>query len=1089
MSLFYGIFDAILKLIGAFSVSWIWRKCKNTFCFRRIAARYNPDGLHAETRAIIEGAITDILGPMELSPAEHETWSNALRHPENWKQLIYWAHNSGTTPEPQIGEWSRECGLNPSQLLHVLRQLCDRIQTLKTSHFPTDSQNVMNALVRLGEESDRNAERFVGEVRSLAPLRPEVKARYPAPWVKEGARRPTEPFVGRLEELAQLRQALTNDSKVVCVLGPAGQGKSSVLAAWRNPMSEPESHTGPGLYWCRPYDQTYSFEACLDDLHLYLTGVGIDRKDLTDPAQRVSTVCDLLKKYPCVIVLDGLERWLVRWSVNPDASAVDASENDRKGAVAGLDTFLLDALNWPTGGALVFASRAVPHALWGRPRVAIGGATGARDATLPDFTPSDTRELFDQKIVRATDEEIEAITRAWKGHAYALHLLAHLLAEQYGGNGAHWQDVAPHRDADFDRLLSAIFAQHEEDRSLLETIACHLGPTPLALLVDLCGVAEPELRKRLAALNAWQLVEFDGERTDQHALIRSYLRDRLGTQPLCVRTRELALWWAKQSVPANPQLLEELRPRLNAIDHAMDARDADLVSSLLYGKATSESNYAPEDWLLQFGMLTECVSYNNQAIMLFEDLVKNEGRLGLRSELAFAYDNRGSAHARAGDITNALADHSRSIEIFLKLIQYEDRRELRDSLAMSYNNRGNALQISGDFAGAMFDHSRAIAIYDELVRFEGRHDLRSELAMSYNNRGITRAESRDLAGALIDYGEAVTIYEELVECDGRRELRNYLAGCYNNRGLALADSGVLEGALGDYGLAITIYEELVDHDGRRELRRDLAMGYNNRGLALTDLRDLLGALADFDRALAILEVLVNREGRLELRRDLAMTYNNQGLALADSGNTDGALADYGHAIALCGELFERDRQLETRRDLAGYHNNRGGALWNSGDVLGAIADYNRAITLREELVDLEGRHELRRDLALSYNNRGIGHARLGASTEANYDFQRGISLLRICLEEGQGQLLADYVKGVGTYIHYAPSIHATAEATRHANDTLAILSNTLSAAPPNESLLQLTYRLLSLLDEGLAWLPEAGLDMKLRDRVAELLTP
>ncbi len=357
---------------------------------------------------------------------------------------------------------------------------------------------------------------------------------------------------------------------------------------------------------------------------------------------------------------------------------------------------------------------------------------------------------------------------AYGGHPFALTSLGQLLAARHGGDIAKWRELDPGR-GDIATLFDKVLDHHADDTPLLEIVACSIGSAPVAMLADLGQMEEGEARERLAHLQGWQLVEFSGGDADQHALIRRRLRHRIEDAARSALLGRMARWYGAREIRPNPQTLDELRPRLRAVEHALEAGDAEYATDLFYRKPAEESHYTTGGWLRRHGHLHESIRLNSQTAELLERLINQEGRRELRNGLAVAHNNRGVAFKNLGRLEEAIEDYDRAIAIFQELVEQDGRRELRNDLATTHNNRGNALADLGRLDEAMEDYDRAIAIYQELVEQEGRRELRNDRAKAYNNRGNALAELGRLDEAIEDYGRAVVIYQELVEQEGRRE--------------------------------------------------------------------------------------------------------------------------------------------------------------------------------------------------------------------------------------------------------------------------------------------------------------------------------
>jgi tetratricopeptide (TPR) repeat protein len=94
----------------------------------------------------------------------------------------------------------------------------------------------------------------------------------------------------------------------------------------------------------------------------------------------------------------------------------------------------------------------------------------------------------------------------------------------------------------------------------------------------------------------------------------------------------------------------------------------------------------------------------------------------LRNDFVAAYNNRGLARRKKGDLEGALADFSEAIR-------------LDPDFAIAYNNRAFGRQQKGDIEGAMADFDAAV-------------QRSPKRAYVYNNRGMARRDQGDVDGAL-----------------------------------------------------------------------------------------------------------------------------------------------------------------------------------------------------------------------------------------------------------------------------------------------------------------------------------------------------
>ena len=179
-----------------------------------------------------------------------------------------------------------------------------------------------------------------------------------------------------------------------------------------------------------------------------------------------------------------------------------------------------------------------------------------------------------------------------------------------------------------------------------------------------------------------------------------------------------------------------------------------------------------------------------EAVKHFTEAIK------LNPDHADAYNNRGAAYYKKGDVDSAISDYTEAIQ-------------LNPDHADAYNNRGAAYYKKGDVDSAINDYTDAIT-------------RNSRSATVYNNRGNVYVDKGDFDEAISDYTEAI-------------ELKSDYADAYYNRGTVYAKKGDFDKAIRDFDKAI-------------QLNPDDAEVYCNRGEVWLHLQEWEKAKSDLTTA-------------------------------------------------------------------------------------------------------------------------------------------------------------------------------------------------------------------------------------------------
>ncbi|MDM8551264.1 metallophosphoesterase [Desulfobacterales bacterium HSG2] len=132
-------------------------------------------------------------------------------------------------------------------------------------------------------------------------------------------------FAGRITEVSQLSQALSNKTPcIIVILGMAGQGKTTLAYKVLQEMKYYDFTSG---FWCTAYRGGYTFDMFLDSTLSYFLQEEYDARMFQTITMRINKLISILQEKPLLLVIDGFERWLRGWNEsfciqrNPDTFA------------------------------------------------------------------------------------------------------------------------------------------------------------------------------------------------------------------------------------------------------------------------------------------------------------------------------------------------------------------------------------------------------------------------------------------------------------------------------------------------------------------------------------------------------------------------------------------------------------------------------------------------------------------------------------------------------------------------------------------------------------------------------------------------
>jgi tetratricopeptide (TPR) repeat protein len=311
-----------------------------------------------------------------------------------------------------------------------------------------------------------------------------------------------------------------------------------------------------------------------------------------------------------------------------------------------------------------------------------------------------------------------------------------------------------------------------------------------------------------------------------------------------------------------------------------------------------------------------------EAMILHKEEEKVCEELGHQAGLARSYGSQAMILKAWGKSPKAMVLHKKEEKIWEDLVH-------RAGLAFSYGSQAMIFYDWGKLPEAMDLSKKAAEIFEELGHRPG-------LASCYANQAMILKTEKKFKEAMNLYKKAAKIFEEL----GRPA---QLARSYGNQAMIFYDWGKLPEAMDLNKKEEKMCEELGDRVG-------LARSYGNQGLILKAQGKLPEAMALHKKEEKMCEAMGDRAG-------LARSYGNQGLIFKAQGKSD-------EAMTLFKEQEKISEELSDRAGLALSYGNQATILKALGRFQEAMDLYKKVEEILEELGD-------RVQLTLSYGNQAL----------------------------------------------------------------------------------------------------------------------
>ena len=630
---------------------------------------------------------------------------------------------------------------------------------------------------------------------------------------------PVRKFAGRIQELETIKnQLLDPDTRAititsVCVVGLAGIGKTTLTSQLVRQLQLETTHFA-AVAWESLRSATGiapGFDWIVDSLLFTLSGGAISTATTVqdDYLKKTARLIELLKKQPCLIVLDNVETLL------------QTGQADRAGyfaaSCAEYAWLLKQLAETEHQSKVIFTCRENLAELPCRATktISLGGLDiDAAVALLQSFELS------------ATQSELTELAESYQGHPKALEMIGALIRDDSEFQGKverflrdrNWLLIR-----DIENLIDEVFTRLSEPEKtcLLRISVCQTSEYPLTLAViaaQMPELSEYDLKENvILALKRRQFLDYDRQRESYqlHPLIQEKAYRLLCKHPEHFRTANQQAYRYFLNIPLKPKTewksIHDIKPLLLAHYHACQAEDwdeaaiaiSDACESMrywshfkllicLYGKLI------PVDWKTGGQLVTSAATHIDilcQLGLVYQSSIKFEiASEYLQQSLSIARKNE---NKKAEAITlfyisnghNYLGDHQSTIKylqdylaISIEIEEYEIEYKVLNTLG--YINHDNE------------KYNLAIAYFSKALKVACKNIFSEGEALAFANLANTYIGLNKYDLAINHYNQYIAIVsqKQQVKC------KNYL----------LADLGDFFANIHKYKRVITWVQEPLE---------------------------------------------------------------------------------------------------------------------------------------------------------------------------------------------------------------------------------------------------------------------------------------
>ncbi|QNU68298.1 tetratricopeptide repeat protein [Ruminiclostridium herbifermentans] len=377
------------------------------------------------------------------------------------------------------------------------------------------------------------------------------------------------------------------------------------------------------------------------------------------------------------------------------------------------------------------------------------------------------------------------------------------------------------------------------------------------------------------------------------------------------------------------------------------------------------------------GEYGKAIEWYQKALYICEKVLGKE-----HPSTATTYNNIAGVYRAQGEYGKALELYQKALDIRENMLGKE-----HPYAATTYNNIAGIYDVQGEYCKALEWYQKALYICEKVLGKE-----HPDTATTYNNiAGVYEAQG--------EYGKAIEWYQKaLYICEkvlGKEHPDT--ATTYNNIAVVYRAQGEYGKALGWYKKALAIREKVLGMG-----HPDTATTYNNIAVVYQAQGEYGKALELYQKALDIREKVLGKE-----HPSTASTYNNIAGVYEAQGEYGKAIEWYQKALYICEKVLGKEHP-----DTATTYNNIAVVYRAQGEYGKALGWYKKALAIREKVLGMG--HP---DTATTYNNIAVVY-------QAQGEYGKALELYQKALDIREKVLGKEHPSTASTYNNIAGVYHA-----------------------------------------------------------------
>jgi len=386
-----------------------------------------------------------------------------------------------------------------------------------------------------------------------------------------------------------------------------------------------------------------------------------------------------------------------------------------------------------------------------------------------------------------------------------------------------------------------------------------------------------------------------------------------------------------------------------------------------------------------------------RAIACYQATLKYQTRQSTPLEYAITQNNLGIAYSALAEMEDREANLRRAVECYQCTLQYQTPQSAPLGYADTQNNLGSVYTDLASIESRADNLRRAVECYEAALVYRTPEAAPLSYANTQNNLGGVYTDLASIENRADNLRRAIACYQEALVYNTPEAAPLNYAATQNNLGNAYSDLADVEDRADNLRRAVACYEAALVYRTSTNAPLGYADTQNNLGGTYYTLADVEDRADNLRRAVACFECALEYRTPEAAPLDYATTQNNLGVTYSDLAELEDRAGNLRRAVACYEATLVYRTSTTAPLGYADTQGNLGTAHLGLAEVENHEGNLHRAIACYQEALTYNTPESAPLGYAMTQNNLGDTYRRLADIEDRAANLHRAIACHEVAL--------------------------------------------------------------------------------------------